>query len=39
MLMVGNIAGAGVNYGSPTLSAPVVEVAHAAVSEVTLHRL
>jgi hypothetical protein len=37
--MVGNIAGADVNYGSPTLAAPVVEVADAAISEVTLHRL
>jgi hypothetical protein len=36
--MVGNIAGADVNYGSPALAAPVVEVADAAVSEVTLHR-
>jgi hypothetical protein len=38
MPMVGNLAGAGVNYESPTLAAPVVEVADA-VSEVTLHRL
>jgi hypothetical protein len=39
MLMVGNLAGAGVNYESPTLAVPAVEVADAAVSEVTLHRL
>jgi hypothetical protein len=34
--MVGNIAGAGVNY---ELAAPVAAVADAAVPEVTLHRL
>lgn len=36
MPMVGNIAGAGVNY---ELAAPVAAVADAAVPEVTLHRL
>jgi hypothetical protein len=36
MPMVGNLAGAGVNY---ELAAPVAEVADAAAEEVTLHRL